>query len=212
MTYLIQGEIEHEDSLRNKGVINDGECQWMTAGSGILHQEMPKEADRMLGLQLWVNLPQKDKMTEPRYFDISKDMVPVVKNENGIVRVISGTYAGEAKGVDPAFVKASLFDITIKPGKTMVLDTNIEDNVFIFLILGDGYVGEKLIAEKTAVLFGEGTSIQISATDEELRFFYFGGKPLKESTAWAGPIVMNTKEELTKTFEELEEGNFIKHK
>ena len=159
VTYLIQGEIEHEDSLKNKGVIRDGECQWMTAGSGILHQEMPKEADRMLGLQLWVNLPEKDKMTDPRYFDISQDMIPMAEDENGIVRVISGTYKGETKGVEPAFVKASLFDITVKPGKTMVINTNVEDNVFIFLILGDGYVGDRLIDEKTAVLFGEGSSI-----------------------------------------------------
>ncbi len=211
VTYLIQGEIEHEDSLKNKGVINDGECQWMTAGSGIMHQEMPKEADRMLGLQLWVNLPKKEKMTVPKYFDISKDMIPIIEDENGIVRVISGNYEGKIQGVDPAFVKASLYDITIKPGKTMVINTNVEDNVFIFLILGDGYVGDRLIDEKTAVLFGEGSLIEVTATDKEVRLVYFGGKPLNEPIAWAGPIVMNTKEELKEAFKELEEGNFIKH-
>ena len=211
VTYLIKGKIEHEDSLKNKGVIGDGECQWMTAGSGILHEEMPKASERMLGLQLWVNLPKEDKMTMPHYFDISKDMIPVVEEDNATIRVISGDYKGKGKGVDPKYVKATLYDVTVKPGNTIRIDTKPEDNVFIFLIEGDGKVGNQPIAEKTAVLFGEGSAIEVSATDKEVRFVYFGGKPLKEPIAWAGPIVMNTDEELNEAFRELRKGTFIKH-
>lgn len=211
VTYLIKGEFEHEDSLKNVGHLRDGECQWMTSGSGILHQEMPKPADRMLGVQLWVNLPKADKMTAPRYSDISKDMIPVVEEEDAVVRIISGDYKGKAKGVDPAFVKATLYDVTVKPGKTITIDTKEEDNVFIFLIEGDGLVKDQIVPKKTAVLFGEGSSIQVSAKESEVRFIYFGGKPLKEPIAWAGPIVMNTKEELSEAFSELEQGSFIKH-
>lgn len=211
VTYLIKGEFEHEDSLKNVGHLRDGECQWMTSGSGILHQEMPKPADRMLGVQLWVNLPKADKMTAPRYSDISKDMIPVVEEEDAVVRIISGDYKGKAKGVDPAFVKATLYDVTVKPGKTITIDTKEEDNVFIFLIEGDGLVKDQFVSEKTAVLFGEGSLIQVSAKESEVRFIYFGGKPLKEPIAWAGPIVMNTKEELSEAFSELEQGSFIKH-
>lgn len=211
VTYLIKGEFEHEDSLKNKGYLRDGECQWMTSGSGILHQEMPKPADRMLGVQLWVNLPKEDKMTAPRYSDISRDMIPVVEEEDAVIRVISGDYRGKAQGVDPSFVKASLYDVAVKPGKTITIDTKEEDNVFIFLIEGDGLVGDQFVPEKTAVLFGEGSSIQVSAKESEVRFIYFGGKPLKEPIAWAGPIVMNTKEELSEAFSELEKGSFIKH-
>lgn len=211
VTYLIKGEFEHEDSLKNIGHLRDGECQWMTSGSGILHQEMPKPADRMLGVQLWVNLPKADKMAAPRYSDISKDMIPVVEEEDAVVRIISGDYKGKAKGVDPAFVKATLYDVTVKPGKTITIDTKEEDNVFIFLIEGDGLVKDQFVSEKTAVLFGKGSSIQVSAKESEVRFIYFGGKPLNEPIAWAGPIVMNTKEELSEAFSELEQGSFIKH-
>lgn len=211
VTYLIRGKIEHEDSLKNKGVISDGECQWMTAGSGILHEEMPKASERMLGLQLWLNLPKEDKMTMPQYFDVSKDMIPVVEEEDATIRVISGDYKDKAQGIDPKFVKATFYDITLKPNKSITIDTNPEENVFVFLIQGDAKLGDQHIPEKTAVLFGEGSTIEVSATDKELQFVYLSGKPLNEPIAWAGPVVMNTKDELSQTFRELDEGTFIKH-
>lgn len=212
VTYLIQGKIEHEDSLKNKGVISDGECQWMTAGSGILHEEMPKPSERMLGLQLWLNLPKEDKMTMPHYFDVSQDMIPVVEEEEATIRIISGDYKGKGQGIEPKFVKVTFYDITVKPNQSITIDTKPEDKVFIYLIQGDGNVDNQRIPEKTAVLFGEGSSIQVSATEKEVRFVYLSGKPLNEPIAWAGPVVMNTKEELNETFRELEEGSFIKHK
>lgn len=211
ITYLINGTIEHEDSLNNKGVISDGECQWMTAGSGILHEEMPKASKRMLGFQLWLNLPKEHKMSSPQYFDISKEMIPVVAEDDATIRVIAGNYKNKAQGVDPKYVKATLYDITVKPGKAITMDTIPSDNVFIFLMQGDAIINGQNLQEKTAVLFGEGDSIEIAATNKELRFIYFSGEPLKEPIAWAGPIVMNTNEEINKTFQELRNGNFIKH-
>ncbi|MDR2442841.1 MAG: pirin family protein [Deltaproteobacteria bacterium] len=211
ITYLIDGEMEHEDSLGNKGTIKSGESQWMTAGSGIMHQEMPQASDRMLGLQIWLNLPQKDKMTDPVYFDIKKSMIPEVKSDQSTVRVISGQYQG-AKGVTPAFVKATLYDVSLEAGQKIEIPTNPEENVFIFLILGDASIGKDTIKEKTAVLFGPGDTIEVgSLANAGIRFIYFSGPKLKEPVAWAGPIVMNTEEELENTFRELRQKTFIKH-
>lgn len=209
ITYLIEGEIEHQDSLGNEGVIRNGESQWMTAGSGILHQEMPKASQRMLGLQIWLNLPRQEKMVPPAYFDITKDMVKVITEDFGTVRVISGKYK-ETQGVQAPHWPATMYDITLESGKEAVLKTNPDETVFVFLIVGDGQIGGETYAEKTAVLFGDGESIRIRA-QEECRFFYFSGKPLKEPVVWGGPIVMNTREELQTAFDELDTGDFIKH-
>ena len=208
ITYLIEGEIEHEDSLGNKGVLHGGESQWMTAGSGILHQEMPKASPRMLGLQIWLNLPRQQKMTPPAYFDIGREMVRSVGEDFGTVRVIAGQYR-DIQGVRPPHWPATMYDVSLEAGKEAVLPTVADENVFIFLILGDTEVGGQDYPEKTAVLFGEGESIRLK-TDRGCRFFFFSGKPLEESIAWGGPIVMNTREELKAAFYELDHGTFIK--
>ncbi len=161
VTYLINGEMEHQDSLGNKGVIRDGECQWMTAGSGIMHQEMPKASDRMLGLQLWVNLPKEDKMAEPHYFDISGDMIKTVENENSTVKVISGNYMDKAKGVDPKYIKVTLLDVDVKPNEEFNIDLNKEDNMFIYVVYGEGTVEGKKVESKSAFReLDEGTFIK----------------------------------------------------
>jgi redox-sensitive bicupin YhaK (pirin superfamily) len=213
ITYLIEGEIDHKDSLGNKGVIHAGEAQWMTAGSGIMHQEMPQAAPRMLGLQLWLNLPRKDKMTKPAYFDITNDMIAETSQPFGKVRVISGEYAG-SKGVQAPYIQATLYDITIDAGKETTISVKEDDNAFIFLIEGDALVNGDLQSEKSAVLFDrEGDSIQLASPDAApARIIFFSGKALKEPIAWGGPIVMNTEEELQAAFRELEEGRFIRHK
>lgn len=182
ITYLIEGRIEHQDSLGNKGTINPGESQWMTAGSGILHQEMPQPAPRMLGLQTWLNLPQKQKMVHPAYFDITRDKIETETEDFDVVRVLSGQYKNAA-GVKPPYWQAALWDITLMPGKTATLPTNPDDNVFIFLILGEASVDDKRYPEKTAVLFGPGDSISISAGEQECRFLFFAGKPIKDPVA-----------------------------
>ncbi len=210
LTYLIDGKIEHEDSLGNKDTINAGESQWMTAGSGIIHQEMPLASENMLGFQLWINLPANEKMTEPEYLSITEDRMGFFEDESSVVRVISGGYKN-ASGVQPRHVKASIFDIILKEGKSIEIETNAQENVFVFLIDGDGIINNKNIACKSAVLFSEGDTIEISSPENaQTRFIFFSGKSLKEPIAWGGPIVMNTKEELKFAFEELRLGNFIK--
>ena len=211
ITYLIEGEMSHEDSLGNKGLIRSGESQWMTAGSGIMHQEMPQASKRMLGAQIWLNLPANEKMVDPVYFDIKQSMIPVVTEGPITVRVISGTYKN-ANGVTPAHVKATLYDVSAEKGATAEIPGDPKENAFVFLIEGDAIVDGKLIREKTAVLFGDGDEIKVSATAEKpSRFIYFQGPKLNEEVAWARPIVMNTQKELEQTFQELRHGTFIKH-
>ena len=211
ITYLIRGKIEHMDSLGNKGTIESGESQWMTAGSGILHQEMPMASERMLGLQLWLNLPKADKMAEPAYLGITPDMIPVVEVERGTVRVLSGSFDG-VTGVAPRHIQAGILDVSLAKSGSITLPTKPDETVFAFLITGDAVVSAHLINEKTAILFGAGDSITIEATpDRDLRFLLFSGKALHEPIAWGGPIVMNTRDELDLAFDELRRGAFIKH-
>lgn len=212
ITYLINGKIEHMDSLGNKGTIESGESQWMTAGSGILHQEMPIAAERMLGFQLWLNMSKAEKMAEPAYLGITQDMIPVIDADRAKVRVLSGGYGG-VSGVLPRHIQAGILDVSLPKGERITLPTKPEETVFAFLILGDAVIDAHLLSEKTAVLFGAGDSVSIEATpDRDLRFILFSGKALHEPIAWGGPIVMNTREELDLAFEELRNGSFIKRK
>lgn len=213
VTYLISGRIDHEDSLGNKGTISAGGCQWMTAGSGILHQEMPIASDRMLGAQLWVNLPAKDKMTEPKYRDITAEMVPVLKDENGEIRILSGVFEGTEGAMQPDYAQVLYLDVMIYPGKTMVIPTRSSENVFVYVVEGDGSTGEKssIIQSRSVVLFDKGDHLIFTAEDDGLRLFLLSGESLNEPISWGGPIVMNTREELNLAFEELENGTFIKH-
>ncbi len=210
VTYLIEGDIEHRDTLGNKGSIGAGESQWMTAGQGILHEEMPKASQRMLGLQLWLNLPQANKMVEPAYFAITNEQIPVVKESFGEVRVVSGEY-GSTRGVETNYIAARLLDIALDAGKEFTLALNPGDTSFIFLIEGDAILDGQVIAEKTAVLLDSDRTLVLGAQqDRPLRVFFFSAKPLGEPVAWGGPIVMNTPEELREAFEELERGTFIR--
>lgn len=210
ITYLISGKIDHEDSLGNKGTINAGESQWMTAGSGILHQEMPKTSDRMLGFQLWLNLPRGEKMTDPAYLSITREMIPVIKKDKAAIHVLSGRFE-ETAGVTPGHIPATIYDVELFDGE-IEIPTKPDEKVFIFLMVGDAVIDGQLILSKTAVLFGEGDSITVSTKPKfNLRFMFFSGMPLSEPIAWGGPIVMNTRDELERAFEELQRGTFIKH-
>ena len=211
ITYLISGRIEHEDSLGNKDTIHAGESQWMTAGSGILHQEMPIASDRMLGVQLWLNLPRDEKMAEPAYLSITGDMIATVKKDNATIRVLSGQFDGAA-GVTPRHIPASIYDIELTAGGEISIPTKPDETVFVFLIDNDAMINGQEVASNSAVLFGEGGFIRVSAMrGSGLRFLYFSGKALHEPIAWGGPIVMNTNEELALAFDELRRGVFIKH-
>ena len=212
ITYLIEGRIEHEDSLGNKDAILAGESQWMCAGSGILHQEMPKASPRMLGFQLWLNLPAAEKMCEPTYLSITQAMIPVVEQGGAKVHVISGAY-GDAHGVTPGHIQASVMDVELAPGAQISLPACTGDTCFLFTIQGDALIAGQTVPEKTAALLGEGDVAHVAApADAPARVIFYGGRPLQEPIAWGGPIVMNTQEELRFAFEELRRGTFIKHK
>ena len=212
ITYLVEGEIEHGDSLGNKGSILSGECQWMTAGSGIIHQEMPQPSKRLFGVQLWLNLPAKNKMTTPEYNDIKAVNVPVISEENATIKIISGVYNSIPGAFQGDYVAAQYLDIDIKPGREWSINTPPEDTFFIYIMQGAGCMAENdnaVISDKQAILFTPGDKIAINAGDKGIRFILLSGKPLKESIAWGGPIVMNTQAELNQAFAELDNGTFI---
>lgn len=214
VTYLISGQITHRDSLGNVDTIGEGECQWMTAGSGIMHEEMPIASDHLLGIQLWVNLPKEHKMCDPKYFAISNKDIKVIENENSTVKIVAGSYNGN-EGVKSSYVQVDLLDITVKKGEEFSLEVDNEKNLFIYILQGKGYVGENsdsLIQSKTALRFGDGNEFFLKAGENGIRFILVAGKPLKEPIAWYGPIVMNTREELQEASRELSDGTFIKKK
>jgi hypothetical protein len=210
VTFLIQGIMDHEDSLGNKGRINGGDLQWMTSGSGIMHQEMPQPAERILGFQLWLNLPRSEKMTTPKYFDISPKDISELMIPEGKVRVISGEYAG-AKGVRPYHIQARFLDFSLEAGKTLEVAVNPAETVFVFLLEGNAVIDGQHISEKSAVLLTEGDTIKVEALPESgLRFQLLSAPALHEPVAWGGPIVMNTRDEVMRAFEDLRQGTFIK--
>lgn len=213
VTYLIHGNIEHKDSLGNAGSIRDGSCQWMTAGSGILHQEMPQPSERMLGLQLWINLPAKDKMVPPKYHNLEPNEIPLIKEPGAEVRILSGHYKNTVGAMEGDYVKATYLDLTLEPGKTWSITTNPDETVFIYIILGDLSCepNEPRLKAHQAVLFTKGNQITFEAGPDGTRFVLLSGAPLKEPVAWSGSIVMNTEEELELAYEELKNNHFIKH-
>ncbi len=214
ITYILKGSIEHQDSLGNKGVIGDGEVQWMTAGSGIIHQEMPAASvDGIEGFQLWLNLPQKDKMTEPKYGEVKADMIKTLKKDDVEIKVIGGEFEGVKGAIDRKELGVNLYDISIPAGQKYTHLPGDGINTFIFVFKGFGYFGtnQDRVNEKDAVLFEGEDGIQIEAKTD-LRFLLGEGRPLNEPISWGGPIVMNTREELRTAFREYDEGTFIKHK
>lgn len=223
ITYLIKGKVEHGDSLGNKGTIHDLECQWMTAGSGIIHQEMPKESERMLGCQLWVNLPLREKMTIPAYGDIAQDKVTLVEEENTVVRILAGTYKGKSGVFEGKYVKVKYLDIDLASNSTWIYDEIPNDEtLFIYLLDGNLAVDKNLSQfenKSCAILFTSGDkdsniydAVEVRSGNQGARFILLAAKPLKEPVAWGGPIVMNTNEELDQAYKELDNGTFIKHR
>ncbi|MDF2514277.1 MAG: pirin-like protein, partial [Herbinix sp.] len=192
---------------------NDGCCQWMTAGKAIIHQEMPQPSKRMLGLQLWLNLPKKDKMVEPKYRDIRSEMIPVIEEQGSIVRILSGYYKEQAGAMQGDYVKATVLDVTILPGTTWSIATDPEETVFTYILEGAGSFGgneKEALEARRAVLFSKGEELEIAAQSESVRIVLFMGKPLQEPIAWGGPVVMNTAQELEQAFREIREGTFVK--
>ena len=214
VTYMVSGEVEHGDSLGNKGVIGSGDLQWMTAGSGIVHQEMPQRVeDRLRGFQLWINLPAAAKMMAPRYRDVPADTIPVVSPHDGIkIKVIAGNVVGVRGPVMDFVADPEYLDITLEPGADLEHPTIPDHTVFTYSIDGRGEVGPNAghtLERGQLALFTPGDSVQVKARDVPFRFLLVSGKPLGEPVAWSGPIVMNTREELATAFREYQEGTFI---
>lgn len=211
VTYLIEGDIEHSDNIGNRGSIRGGDCQWMTAGSGIIHQEMPKPAERLFGTQLWINLPAKDKMSPPRYGDIRSEDIPTVERDGARVRVIAGTYGDTRGAFEGAHVKTTYLDAEILPGHGWSVAAERGATAFAYVLRGSARFGEdgEPIPEKRAVLFGDGDTVRVEASDQGVRFLFLVARPLGEPIAWGGPIVMNTQAELDMAFREIDLGTFI---
>ena len=220
ITYILHGKVEHSDSLGNGGIIEAGDVQWMTAGSGIIHQEMPKKnkKDTLLwGFQLWANLPASHKMMDPRYRGLRKDEIPEISlNDNKIkIKIISGQLNGVKGPVQDIVTDPEYLDITLQPNSEFIHSIKEEYNVFAYTIEGEGYFDDdkkELVKNETLIIYREGDKVKISTDKERVRFLLVAGKPVRENVAWKGPIVMNTEEELKIAFQEYQNGTFIKHK
>jgi redox-sensitive bicupin YhaK (pirin superfamily) len=217
ITYLLKGEIDHGDSMGSKGVIGPGDVQWMTAGSGIVHQEMPRAnmETGLQGFQLWANLPAAEKMMAPRYRGILASQIPVVEGKDGAkVRVVCGTVDGVQGPVREIRIDPEYLDVELPAGAVFRHAVQPGYTVFAYLFAGQGHFapGSKKEAEAgNLVTFGDGNSVEITAGAKGARFLLVSGKPLGEPVAWRGPIVMNTEEELRLAFSEYAQGTFLKH-
>ncbi len=236
ITYVLAGTVEHGDSLGNKGAIAAGDVQWMTAGSGIIHQEMPKgdPTGKMHGFQLWANLPSSLKMTTPRYQEVKSGDVPVVTDDDGTqVRIVSGNFWGTKGPVDGIAASPVYLDVWVPPNRQKTLPVETTSQAFAYVFTGSGKFsnasGPQPIAtervgmggvsasaaymqagDRSLVLFDSGDEVRVQAGEEGIRFLLVSGRPIQEPVAWYGPIVMNTQEQLKEAFEELERGTFLK--
>ncbi len=219
ITYMLHGQIEHGDSMDNSGVIGAGDVQWMTAGSGIIHQEMPKKNENdpvLAGFQLWANLPASHKMMDPRYRDITKEQIPeVIVNDSVRVKIICGEVNGVKGPVQDIVTDPEYLDVSIEPNSEFkhAIDNNY--NVFAYIIEGEATFNptkDEIVGTEHLVIFKGGDEVLIQTKDKSVRFLLISGKPIGEPVAWRGPIVMNSEEELRIAFDEYNKGTFIKHK
>ena len=215
VTYMLDGKVEHADSIGNSGVIGKGDIQWMTAGSGIIHQEMPvNEGGRMMGFQLWVNLPSTSKMVSPRYQDIPASKVPVVELPNKArVKVLAGTFQGVSGPVQNIIADPEYFDVEMPENEELRIPAAPDHNVFAYLYEGSAGFDENSndqLHKGEGAVFGSGDQILVKTGASGVHFILIAGKPIKESIAWHGPIVMNTEEEINTAFRELRNNEFIK--
>jgi redox-sensitive bicupin YhaK (pirin superfamily) len=210
VTYIWTGEVAHGDSMGNKGVIKSGDLQWMTAGSGIIHQEMPQKYNGLMqGFQLWVNLPAKKKMIDPKYRGIEKEQIPTVQKNGMTIKVIVGKIDGIDGPVCDLAIDIEYFDVELAAGKTFEHSTTRNNTVFAYVVDGSIEVYNETIMVGHCAVFGEGELVKIGSK-KGAHFLFVSGEPLKEPVAWGGPIVMNTEEELEEAYDELDEGTFIK--
>ncbi|MCC3864034.1 pirin family protein [Terrisporobacter petrolearius] len=211
ISLVVKGNMVHKDSLGNEDGITDGEVQWMTAGSGILHEEKLPASDRMLGVQLWLNMPRKYKMAPPEYHSIKKEEIKEIPIDGGILRLISGQYK-EHKGFMGKYLPMDYYHIILNANNKFNIETENDKSVLVFLLSGDAKVAGETISEKTAVKLTNGDSLDIESLKEDIQILFISSDKLEEPVSWGGPIVMNTREELDLAFRELSEGSFLKEK
>jgi hypothetical protein len=213
ITYMLEGSAEHGDSIGNKGVIRRNEVQWMTAGSGIIHQEMPKpdEKGRMYGFQLWANLPASHKMIDPRYQEIKAEEIPVVKLPSGEeIKIICGSYQDVKGPVKDIVIDPQFWDVKIPAERETELPTPEGHTCFIYAFAGEARIEGHNVVNRQIILFADGDRIKIKSGPEGFRMLFLCGKPLNEPISWRGPIVMNTRKEIDQAFRDLQQGTFIK--
>lgn len=217
ITYVLQGDVEHGDSMGNRGDITPGDVQWMTAGSGIVHQEMPKgdAQGRMGGFQLWANLPASHKMMDPRYREVKRSEIPEVSVEGGAkVKIVCGRVNGVQGPVRDIVTDPGYLDVAVPKGARFTHPVKGGHTVFAYVVEGSAFFDtvRDPCARETLVHYGEGDAVSIAAEKEAVRFLLVSGKPIGEPVAWYGPIVMNTSEEIRIAFDEYRNGTFIKHR
>ena len=208
ISYIYRGQMTHKDSLGNEDTIVDGEVQWMTAGSGIFHEEKLPASERMLGVQLWLNLPAKNKMVAPAYHSVKNTEISEIMLENGKLRLLAGEYM-DKHGFKSKYLPFDYYDIHINANTSVIINTEKERSVMVFTLLGDAYIEGELIKEKTAAKLTQGNSVEIKAGDKNAQVLFISSTRLDEPVSWGGPIVMNTKDELQKTFDDIKSGTFL---
>lgn len=209
ISYLSSGNMIHRDSLGNEDMIRDGEVQWMNSGSGIMHEEMIPDSKRLLGVQLWLNLPAKEKMSKTSYNSIKKSEIEEVEIEGGKIRLLAGRFKDQ-QGYKGEHLPINYYDIHLEPNAEFTIDTKEDDSVIVFTLLGDIYIDGEYIEEKTAVKLTDGESLTIKNGDKKSQVLYINSRALNEPIAWGGPIVMNTPRELQMAYLELRNETFIK--
>lgn len=209
VTYMLEGNVRHRDSLGNTGLLGPGDIQWMTSGRGILHEELPKRGPngRVDGFQLWVNLPAKDKMSEPRYQEITRDEVPLIEAEGLAVRLVAGDYGGQRGPVTEIAIQPLYMDVTLSAGAQFQLPVPPEHAAFAYVFAGAGRFGGQAVEAVRFVEFGAGDAIQAD-TEGQMRFILFAGQPIREPIVPYGPFVMNTVEEIQQVFADIKAGTF----
>jgi hypothetical protein len=211
ISYIYRGKMVHKDSLGNEDMIQDGEVQWMTAGSGIMHEEKLPASERMLGVQLWLNLASKDKMVAPAYISVKADQIKEVALPHGRLRVLAGSYEGQTS-YQSKYQPLDYYDIHLNPHGSFIIKTDSHRSIMLFTLVGSIVIEGVNIKEKTAVKLSEGDTLRIQTENEGAQILFVSSLSLNEPIAWGGPIVMNTKEELYRAFQDLDEGTFLKQK
>ncbi len=211
ISLIVNGNMVHKDSLGNEDGITDGEVQWMTAGSGILHEEKLPASDKLLGVQLWLNMSQKYKMASPEYHSIKKEEIKEIPIDGGTLRLISGEYK-EHKGFTGKYLPLDYYHIMLDANNKFTIETEEDKSVMVFLLSRDAKVAGETISEKTAVKLTNGNSLDIESLQEDIQILFISSDILEEPVYWGGPIVMNSKEELDLAFRELRDGSFLKEK